>query len=545
MTNKTDKTRSLPVPPNPAALRDLLKEQFGIHPACFPLQAGSCSPMDYLAHTFFEGRTGPAAADRLPTDCVVWANRGGGKTFLGAVATMLDLLYKPGIQVRILAGSFQQAKRMHEHLGRLCRLPLVRSALPRLTSRSLTLSNTSNVEVLAASETAIRGSRVQKLRCDEVDLFRHELWNAAQFTTRSAHMPGPWGDTVRGSVDALSTMHVPLGMMWGIVASARLRQDCLNGDTAAGSGGDESAPTAGSASSSAAAPRRVLFRWGVLDVLERCPPQRDCDTCPLLEDCRGRAKRTDRTDDPGGHVTIDDAITHKARIPLAQWQAEALCLRPSRSDAVFPEFDQRLHIFGGADATVASSAALAADGTLYAGMDFGFRSPTTIIWAVLGEDRVLRIMDCYAESGRTLAQHIDALVARTEQLAGRPGTRPRFVAVDPAGHQRSAHTGISSVALLRQAGLIVRSRPAPIHDGIQLIRTLLEDRGTGPRLLIHRRCTTLIEALFRYHYAADRPHDTSPVKDGPDHAVDALRYLVTNLSGLEPGGASVSPRSYL
>lgn len=444
MTKKTDKAQVLSLPPNPAALRDLLKDEFGVHPACFPLQAGSCSPMDYLAHTFFEGCTEPSSADRLPTDCVVWANRGGGKTFLGAVATMLDLLYKPGIQVRILAGSFQQAKRMHEHLGRLCRLPLVRAALPRLTSRSLTLSNTSNVEVLAASETAIRGSRVQKLRCDEVDLFRQELWNAAQFTARSAHMPGPWGDTVRGSVDALSTMHVPLGMMWGIVSSARLRQDCPAGNTAAGSGGDEPSLTPASQISAGPTARRVLFRWGVLDVLERCPPQRECSTCPLLEDCSGRAKRTERPDDPGGHVTIDDAITHKARIPLAQWQAEALCLRPSRSDAVFPEFDQRLHIFGGTDASAAPSAALAAEGTLYAGMDFGFRSPNTVLWAVLGQDRVLRILDCYAESGRTLAQHIDAMNTRTEQLAGRPGARPRFIAVDPAGHQRSAHTGISS-----------------------------------------------------------------------------------------------------
>src|SRR5436190_7056256 len=51
---------------------------------------GHCSPFDYLHHAHFE----PSA------DAVVWAPRGGGKTRLGAVATLLDLLHKPGCTVR-------------------------------------------------------------------------------------------------------------------------------------------------------------------------------------------------------------------------------------------------------------------------------------------------------------------------------------------------------------------------------------------------------------------------------------------------------------
>jgi hypothetical protein len=105
--------------------------------------------------------------------------------------------------------------------------------------------------------------------------------------------------------------------------------------------------------------------------------------------------------------------------------------------------------------------------------------------------------------------------------------------------------------MLRQAGLVVRSRPAAIDDGLQRIRMMLEDRphpagdggvSSGPRLLIHRRCTQLIEAMHRFHYPADKPHETSPVKDGNDHAVDALRYLVMSLP--RPGEAARG-RSYL
>jgi hypothetical protein len=51
--------------------------------------------------------------------------------------------------------------------------------------------------------------------------------------------------------------------------------------------------------------------------------------------------------------------------------------------------------------------------------------------------------------------------------------------------------------------------------------------ASGPvRLLVHARCVELIEALKRYRFG-DR--GDGPVKDGPDHACDALRYLVVNL----------------
>ena len=43
--------------------------------------------------------------------------------------------------------------------------------------------------VLAQSQRSVRGLRVQKLRCDEVELFDPAVWEAAQLTTRSAHIP--------------------------------------------------------------------------------------------------------------------------------------------------------------------------------------------------------------------------------------------------------------------------------------------------------------------------------------------------------------------
>lgn len=51
-------------------------------------------------------------AHEVSADCVVWAARGTGKTFLGAVATLLDLVFKPGVQIKILGGSLEQSRRM-------------------------------------------------------------------------------------------------------------------------------------------------------------------------------------------------------------------------------------------------------------------------------------------------------------------------------------------------------------------------------------------------------------------------------------------------
>jgi phage terminase large subunit len=70
-----------------------------------------------------------------------------------------------------------------------------------------------------------------------------------------------------------------------------------------------------------------------------------------------------------------------------------------------------------------------------------------------------------------------------------------------------------------------------VVDGLALVRARLAPAdGNGPRLFVHQRCEKLIESLERYHYPEDDPESDSPVKrDGFDHAVDALRYMIQNL----------------
>ncbi len=444
------------------------------------------SPFDYICHAYFE--------ESHIRDCVVWANRGGGKTQLGAIATFLDLVFKPGIQIRILGGSLDQSSRMYGYLKTIFAqdafCDLVSS---RPNNKRIVLYNGSMVEILAQSEQSVRGQRVHKLRCDEVDLFTPEIWEAAQFVTRS----GKCGDTfVRGSVECFSTMHRPFGLMDQIVR------------------GDDSKT-------------RNIYKWGVLEVLERCSDNRKCEDCILYSDCQGSAKRGT------GFLHIDDAIQQKARSTPNSWRTEMLCERPSRSDSVYVEFDESIHVkpcpfeIGSTDISIASPNELdkivSGNVAWFGGMDFGFRSPTVMLWACRSDvDDTLWIVDEHIASEMTIEHHLNVMRSRC-------WPRVSWIGIDPAGYQRHEHLGTSTAALLRQDGYQLRARRLALRAGIEAVRHRMGSATGEVRLAISPRCQGLIEALRQYHFPSQKPECGDPVKDGADHACDALRYLIINL----------------
>jgi hypothetical protein len=489
-------------PATPAALHDWIQNHLGtwiVQRAQLDLHT---PPFAYICHTFFEGAgrwpPAPAAPADPPLDCIVWANRGGGKTFLGALATALDLIFKPGIQVRILGGSLEQSMRMHEHLRAIFQRPPFDSLIHgNITDKRIRLINRSAVQLLAQSQTSVRGTRVQKLRCDEVDLFTPRVWEAAQLTTRSATLEGIH---VRGTIEALSTMHEPYGIMQSLVQEAREG-------------------------------RRRLFKWGLVDVLQRCDDRYHCQAhpehqpspCPLLAECGGALKSRDSCE---GHISIDDALRQKARVPRVIWEAEMLCLRPLRTNTVFPEFDAARHI-------VAHDPPRDQVRRWIGGMDFGFRSPTAILWAALDRAGRLWILGERIVAGALLREHIDAIHAA-------PWPTLEWIAIDPAGAQRNDQTGRSNAAAMREAGLRIRMPRMMIRDGLLLIRARLQPADNSPpRLLFHQRCAQLIRAMEQYHYDPARPDNETPVKDGPDHPIDALRYLIATLD--RPHDAKLEP----
>jgi hypothetical protein len=369
-------------------------------------------------------------------------------------------------------------------------------------SRGFELKNGSKVGVLTQSERSVRGLRVQKLRCDEVEMFDRGVWEAAQLVTKSMRVQGSGFGVqdeegkvlVGGAVEALSTCHSAGGLMEGLIENAEARG------------------------------ARVI-KWCLMEVLERCPEARVCGSCPLWEEGGARAKKV-----CNGFFAIDDAIAMKRRVSRETWEAEMLCLRPSRRGCVFSTFKVERHVVEGLadDETRLSVAHGERRAGLYLGIDFGFRNPFVCLW--IRRDRLGRsfVIDEYVKEEVELDRHIAEIRSR-----GQWG-EVRRVGCDPAGSARSEQTGVSCVQRLRGAGFKVACRGSQIQDGLEMIRAGLCS-GTGETtLFIHPRCKKLVQAMRTYRYGEGRAE--TPVKDGADHLVDALRYYFVNRDGGEVVG---------
>ncbi len=442
------------------------------------------SPMDYLWHAYStdlgfsddlrfqaSNRQSKIVNRQCNTDVVVWANRAGGKTELAAVATLLDCLFKPGCQVRILGGSGEQAGRMYEYLRNFLNRGFEELLAGPVRKAKCNFVNDSAVEVLMQSGTSVRGQHVQKLRCDELELFDEDVFAAAQFTTQSAA-------GITASMELISTMHRPYGLMHKAV------------QTAANFG-------------------TPVFKWCLWEVIEKCV-DRSCSQCPLNEDCRGKAKKAD------GYLKIDDCISQMRRASRAAWEAEMLCKRPSRQNVVFDEFDTDVHV-GAVDYDP--------NLPLYRALDFGFVNPFVCLWIQVDQAGVVRVIDEYVRSRATIEVHAAQIKSRTPT----PEERVAATFCDPAGGGVNDVTGTSAVRELRGLGIPVRSRHSGILEGIELIRRAIRAGDGKSRLIISPRCPRLIEAMECYHYRESSAPGELPFKDGLyDHPIDALRYFFIN-----------------
>ena len=455
----------------PKSKRDLQKMAKLLFGVKFPdkrLCANHDSPLDYLAASFLKQQ-----------DLLVWANRCGGKTMLAAAATIFDALFRGPMKIRVLGGSFDQSARLGEYIREFVanRPELIEG---KIRKDRVILAGGSEIRMLAQSQRAVRGQHVQKIRCDEVDLFDHDVWQAVQFSTRSE-------EKTRGSIEVLSTLHRGGGLMDQLVKQAIANRE--NPDVGTGGG-------------------YRLINWCLWEVIERCPKRRKCSECLLEEDCMGIAKKA------AGFFRIDDAITIKSRSSKAAWESEMLCKGPRRQNLVFDEFEQSKHV---------RAVEYCPDWPTFRAIDFGYASPLSCLWIQLSPSGVVHVIDEYIKARLPVARHAVAIKAKD------PGPIAATF-VDPAGRQKESTSGAACTEILASAGIVCTSRPSFINDGLELLRTALAPAVGEPGLYIHPRCRTLIDSFNSYHYPdPNSPGDPDkPVKDGPDHAIDALRYFFIN-----------------
>jgi hypothetical protein len=246
-------------------------------------------PAEYIVAAFFEE----------VQDCICWANRGGGKTFNGALVTWLDSLFKPHCGTRILGGSGEQSLKMYGHMKKLITPPFQHLVEGETLRTRTHLVNGSDIEILTASMKSVRGPHTQKLKLDEIDEFEDQIYEAALLIPQSAH-------EIQAGVHIYSTMHKAYGLMNRLVTEA------------------------------AESGFRV-FKWCIVDTLQKCEG-RDCGGCELWEDCEGRARQAD------GYFSIEDAISHKRKVSRQTWESEMLCKMPSLEGLIYREFSIDVHV---------------------------------------------------------------------------------------------------------------------------------------------------------------------------------------------------------
>jgi len=467
-------------------LRNYVKVFLGVNVPDKRVCPGHSSPMDYLWHSFsadcrsnrteqicnLKSEMHNLKSQICNADAIVWANRGGGKTEMAAVATLLDGVFKPDCQMRILGGSGEQSGRMYEYLMRFLHTGFEEFFVRPARKGKCRFINGSAVQVLTQSATSVRGQHVQKLRCDEVELFDDDVFAAAKFTTQST-------SEVVAAMELISTMHRPYGIMQREVAAA-----ASNGVP--------------------------VFKWCLWETIEPCVG-RTCSQCPLAGDCQGRARSA------CGYLKIDDCITQMRRSSRAGWEAEMLCIKPSLDNVVFGEFDPGVHV-----RPVDYDPNL----PLYRTLDFGFINPFVCLWVQVDHDGVVRVIDEYVRSRATIDTHAEQVKSRTPC----PEEQVTATFCDPAGAGSNDVTGTSVVRELRAHGIATRFRRSSILEGIELIRRAVRSGDGKSTLVISPRCPRLIEALQCYHYPdAGTAIGELPFKDGVyDHPIDALRYFFVN-----------------
>jgi hypothetical protein len=174
------------------------------------------------------------------------------------------------------------------------------------------------------------------------------------------------------------------------------------------------------------------------------------------------------------------------------------CLFTALVGLVYPDFEQAL-----------VAAQPAPSGRRVGGIDFGWRSPFAAVWGTLDRDDVLWIEGERYLRETLLHEHAAFLKAL--------GSVEWYA--DPAGGTERAE--------LRAGGLTVRAADNDIRLGIAAVTARLR---TGRLKVIASACPNLVAEARRYRYpsAGESESREAPIDDH-NHALDALRYLVSRL----------------
>jgi hypothetical protein len=405
--------------------------------------------------------------------------------------THLTSRFDPGHGTRFLGGSLAQSQQAHQALAELARDD---PALEKLTESKAVYANGSEVRVLSASPTSVRGPHVPSLKLDEVDEIDSDCRDAALGMCMNR------GNSA-ASVLMTSTWHRVDGPMSRLIERAQ--------------GGEF-----------------PLYSFCIFEVLERCSDDRsgrnleNCPACPLFTWChedrdadplgRPKAKRA------FGHYGID-ALIQKARVVSRRtFEADYLCRGPKAEGLWFAEFDPVVNVTEAAEFDPSAPVHLAIDSGVHTGAVYFQVVPRMTTAGIVDE---VHVFAEYLEEGKTAEQNARDIL---ELSRSRCNGRLDIASTDPAGNSRTAigPTVLGEYERVGLRNLNFWPSGASVTDGLALVESFLRPADGGTRLLIHPRCEHTIRA-FQHYRRAKRAGQWTDHPEDPQHPhedlIDALR----------------------
>ena len=209
------------------------------------------------------------------------------------------------------------------------------------------------------------------------------------------------------------------------------------------------------------------------------------------------------------YLPIEELDKAKEEIPEDRFAQEYLADFRKTEGLVYPEFDRDRHVVKELPEIMISE--------WIAGVDFGYTNPTAIVKMGIDQDHNYWITDEWYKTQQTNPQIIEAI--------GRMGINAVYP--DPEAPDK--------IQELQNAGIncreVVKGKDSVIN-GINKVRELFKQG----KIKILNSCGNLIWELETYRYPDKKPDKNEnelPIKEN-DHAVDAMRYALTNNVPVNP-----------
>ena len=484
-------------------------------------------------------------------------SRGSGKTLGVAIAEFMIMLHDQR-DIAHVGAIMQQAARAYEYIQSFCTSPRVKPIIDPPSAKDVdkvlqksTMSksifninnNVATIEILPTTLKALNGVHCQLVSCDELDTLSGEGLRAIKEVSGML-------DTKKGKKPlrvGISTRKTKYGLMNSMI---------------------ENADKEG---------RHVRY-WTALEFTERCPDSRSgtvptplwlnqetgesllqedydkisknkqqsfvlesfgmydkCRGCPAAAFCRGDAKL--QTSNSKMLKTISEHI-QKIKSEGIDWAASQLYnLKPSTEGLVFTEFEERIHVktwnemwfmltskeFPGEcnhDMFVKKIHEMKLP--VYAGLDWGFTNPNTVVYFAVDKKDNIYVIKTDAMTHISQPSWIHHCKTKYHSLY-----RCQLYFPDSADQ--------GAIQEMQKAGLPVSNSPkGEINAGIQVIKRFLRIPGSSEtKIVIAKETNTfLINEFSLYHFKTNAAGEITDTPDTEnDHALDALRYALTQLFG--------------